>query len=772
MRTNQYLKKKIFSFFMVFAMFTVVLGGCKGKDEAGGSVIAGEETNIENDVGKDEKSNNDESKNGGRFFESEVSLPNGAGDIRAFGKLSDGSLAAVSSNREDDSYFILVSKDFGEKWSKTKISGLKKESISQIAIAPDGGAAFISYAKEGKIQVNISDIKGKIKSFSFSFPDGGKKVSENNVWQAVYDSEKKLFVRDSEGVIYTVSSDGTPRTAFDTKGVSVNYFSIVGNTLLAVHDEGIMLFDTKSGKMLDNEVLLDDLIKNNTGLKSSDTDIGQPMIFSEGTENDGIMFVNENGIFHYTMGGNVTEQLLDGSLTELGAGGMAFLGLAVLDKENIFVATGKILRYSYDKKAVSVPDKELTVYALDESAFLRKAVILFQKENPDIHVNLEFALTGKDGVTLEDAIQTLNTNILAGKGPDVLVLDGMNVNSYIEKGILENISDVVDDVDKKDGIFKNIKEVNMRDGKIYSMPARFLISVVEGDKETVKSGGVLSSFAERAEKVKKKYPDINFTSNKGTRTLLRDLYYADSATWQKDDGTIDDNAISEYLKCAGRIYNLDSCSKSDDNLDKSWGDATFNGEKIGTNMDTGLIGNEYKTAFGSMAGFNELQEICSVRKKTKADYGILNGEKVKSYIPYLTLGVVSGGNIESAKEFVKTMLGKKMGNSENNGFSVNRSAFDMQCSEKLDSQNVKDEVSMAFSVNDSDKEYSFDYVNLTQKDVDKITKIADGVNKPSMTDRVIQEIVLEQGDKYLLGDLSLEGAVDAILKKVNLYLAE
>ena len=41
-----------------------------------------------------------------------------------------------------------------------------------------------------------------------------------------------------------------------------------------------------------------------------------------------------------------------------------------------------------------------------------------------------------------------------------------------------------------------------------------------------------------------------------------------------------------------------------------------------------------------------------------------------------------------------------------------------------------------------------------------------------MTNRVIQEMVLEQGEKYLQGELSLESAAEAVLKKVNLYLAE
>lgn len=765
------IKKRMVGLLLFFTMLIMIAGGCERKDSKSGE---SEKSVIEN--GKPEETVS--GKGNGRFFESEVPLPNGIDDINSLRKLSDGTLMAVGENKEDKSYFILKSKDKGKKWKKTKINGIKKEYIPNIVIAPDGGAAFINYAKDGKIEVNTSDEKGNTKSFYFSFPGENQNGSENQVSQAAYDNGGKLIVMDTDGLFYTVKSDGTINKLFDTKGVQINYFSIVENTLMAVYDDGIYLFNTDDGKMSDNEELLDNLVKNNKGLASLDTDSGQPMVFSGGLQENSIFFANENGIYHFTKGGTVVEQLLDGSLVELGAGDMVFQDMVVIDKENILIAASssgncKIFSYSYDDKAASAPNKELTVYALDESNFLRKAVTVFQKKNPDVHVNLEIALSGDDGVTLEDALSTLNTNILANKGPDVLVLDGMPMESYIEKGMLEDISNVVDEVDKADGIFKNIKEGSKHDGKIYAMPTRFLLSIVEGNKKAVASGGSLPKFADMAGQVKKKNPSVNFTSNKGTQTLLRDLYYADSATWQKEDGTIDSDSLTEYLRCAKMIYDLDSGSKDDDTLNESGGDGTFGGLKIGTNIDTGLISNDYKVAFGSLAGFHELQTMCSTWGQTKANYALLNSEKEKSYIPYLTLGVTTGGNTDIAKEFVKTVLGKKAGNDENNGFPVNKSAFEELGKEKLDSQKVKDGTSLGFSGSGGDdKVYGFDYVNLTQNDVDKVTKIAESVNKPAMTNRVIQELVLDEGDKYLLGKQNLENTVDAILKKVNLYLSE
>ena len=240
----------------------------------------------------------------------------------------------------------------------------------------------------------------------------------------------------------------------------------------------------------------------------------------------------------------------------------------------------------------------------------------------------------------------------------MLVLDGMPMESYIEKGMLEDISDVVEEVDKQDGILQNIRDGSTHDGKIYAMPARFLFLVAEGDKTTVKSGGSLAALAKRARELKKKDSSANVIPNKGVRTLLRDLYYADSAVWQKDDGTLDRTALTEYLKYAKQIYDVDSGSKDNDNTDKLIGDGTLNGTKTGTHQNTGLISKQWKISFGSLASFSELQLMCSAWPQTKTDYCLMNHEKVKSYIPYLSMGVTAGGNTETAKEFVKTVLGK------------------------------------------------------------------------------------------------------------------
>ena len=45
-----------------------------------------------------------------------------------------------------------------------------------------------------------------------------------------------------------------------------------------------------------------------------------------------------------------------------------------------------------------------------------------------------------------DDIRTLNTELLGGNGADVLLLDGLSAESYIEKGILADLTDLADEL--------------------------------------------------------------------------------------------------------------------------------------------------------------------------------------------------------------------------------------------------------------------------------------------------------------------------------------
>lgn len=171
--------------------------------------------------------------------------------------------------------------------------------------------------------------------------------------------------------------------------------------------------------------------------------------------------------------------------------------------------------------------------------------------------------------------------------------------------------------------------------------------------------------------------------------------------------------------------------------------------------------------FGTIAGVADYQTMLSAVSEDGASYSSLSFDGHTAYVPFLQAGVVAGGNEEAGKAFVKTLLGKEAGEGSN-GIPVNEAALKVQLQTLMDPT----ETALSFSRDGSDKVYTIYYRSLTNEEVDEILAQLESVDEPALVDRTVQNLVVEQGSKYLKGELSLEQAVNAIMQKMNLYLAE
>lgn len=154
-----YKHQKTAILMIILLIIMVIAGGCNSKNSKPKTKQQADQTAASKQTGK------------GRFFESELPLPEGIQTIQSLRQLSDGSLEAVGSSDNDKSYSILNSKDLGQNWKQTKLSGLQQEYIPHTAIAPDGKAALIHYANKGKIDLSIVDTDGKTTPLCWNFPE-------------------------------------------------------------------------------------------------------------------------------------------------------------------------------------------------------------------------------------------------------------------------------------------------------------------------------------------------------------------------------------------------------------------------------------------------------------------------------------------------------------------------------------------------------------------------------------------------------------------------
>lgn len=162
-----------------------------------------------------------------------------------------------------------------------------------------------------------------------------------------------------------------------------------------------------------------------------------------------LIWADSNGIHQIALGGTLQQNLADNRSFAL-ASSSFIVQQIVLDGQGNYWVSGvnaggqaQIYRYRYDTQAAVASGGELVVWAMEDSLLLRETVNTYASEHPEQTVTVEYGQDSLDnGMTVDDVIRTLNVEIFAGEGPDVLVLDGLPVESYIRQGILADLSNI------------------------------------------------------------------------------------------------------------------------------------------------------------------------------------------------------------------------------------------------------------------------------------------------------------------------------------------
>ena len=751
--TNKFSEWRLLSWLLCLIFLTVSFTGC-GKAAPEGSTAAGETAK-------------------GRFLEEELTLPEDITMIETMGCLSDGSLEMMALTGDGMERKLFSSKNNGSSWEELS---LPKELdvancpfIYAAAISADG-QIYVSgrFGTDGASMENwLFDADGQGQKLDIPLKDAessGDDTVGNFISEGDFTNDGSLFVVDIQQNIYQLN--GKTGEVSGTIGTSddATVFDGAGNSLFYFSEGEIHVLRTDAGESGKDSALPDAIMEENTDNSYVQGD--KTMVFD--SEGNDIFYANHQGIYHYTTGGSVSEQMVNGELNSLGNPNVSFRKLFHIN-EDTFLLWAKnesdkdvLLKYAYSADASTVPDKELTVYALEDSSEIRQAISAFQKDHADIYVNLKIGRSGDDAVTADDALRTLNSDIMAGEGPDVIILDGMPVDNYIDKGLLMDISDVVEEIKNENSLFENLCEVYEKDGKYYGLPSRFLLPFVEGEKEAVDAAGTIDSLAAYIQSLAQNgdnTPVINLSAG----TLLGYLFDVDGARWI--DGTkVDQAGLQKFFESAKTIYDADDDKENAMDLE------TQGLANVGSSGVLNLFTGDIAVNFGTIGSDADLMAILSVNQQVKGktlSYGLLNSQEQKIFIPYLSAGISSKStHTYEAKEFIKTMLSEEVGSVSGNGLPVNRTAFN-----DLMQQEEGSSSSMAFT-NEDGEMVSFDMNAPTEEDIKTLSGIIDSLDTAAVTDTVLREQIVEQGEAYLNGSQSLADTVQSTMQKIELYLSE
>jgi len=482
-----------------------------------------------------------------------------------------------------------------------------------------------------------------------------------------------------------------------------------------------------------------------------------------------LFFTTEEGLYSFVPGGSVVEKLVDGARTTLGDPGFLTKRM-VGGTDGSFYVLGDngdtvLYHYVYNESVSTEPSYTLRVYSLRDDDSLRQTASLFQKACPDIAVDLEIGMTGEDGVTEADAVKALNTRILAGSGPDILNLDGLPLESFLEKGILTDLSSVFD---KNGPMLTQVTNCFAFDGSVCAVPTAFAIPVMYGPRDILSQVHDFGSLTTAVEQALAHNPEGRSALYAAQATQMADRFYdACSAGWRNLDGTLDEGKLTDYYAGMKALFDLDAPFR------ESLGDRIQELEpyQVGEYTSPGIALNIQEGVgcnVGTLEGMNDWSFVLAGDQALEG-YDTLpqSIQATGVFQPKRIMGILNTSTQqEAAEEFLAYLLSDQAQENLTSGFPVNQTAFDRLIAEDKVAEG-------SFSSGYADGRYYIaDALYPDARRRQMLKDWVDAFTTPTLTDRTIRNLIMEQMDDCCSGRITPQEAAQGALRALNLYLSE
>ncbi len=475
------------------------------------------------------------------------------------------------------------------------------------------------------------------------------------------------------------------------------------------------------------------------------------------TADNSVVICNTDGIHLLAPEAKVWETVVDGALTSLSLPSIWNRSLIQGNDNTYYILYGadsstKLMKYTYDKTVPTKPENELTIYSLSDNSIVRQAINVFQSNNPNVLVTLRVAMSKTDSAANKtDYIKALNTELLSGKGSDLILLDELPVASYIEKGGLLDISDVINPMLTSSELLPNIINSYKTNDKIYSVPTRFIIPTVFGKTEVVNASSTLDSLVE-------------YSNSHNDTTLFGKLTYSDLLqqflpihlnTLLDKDGFFKRQELSEFLEKIKKLSDASGCVpayKKDDDWSGKPGALD-----LADNVD--IVIEKPLSITNSALILGMLDYI----KGSFTPYE-------NSFTAIGEIGInASTKQAELSKQFIKTLLSSEIQNEQlwDCGFPVNTKSLEIW-------RNYKDDgFQIGTQVNGKDKKPLIISAGYPKEEyIEKFIDICKKVSNKTTNDEILFNIIIEETAKFFDGNMTSETAADAIISRSRIYLSE
>lgn len=474
------------------------------------------------------------------------------------------------------------------------------------------------------------------------------------------------------------------------------------------------------------------------------------------TYKDDIICVTAEAVYEYREGETVRTL----SVPDMQNGGNSFNGMFPICKgeDNAYYVSGyaaketRLWRLEADKET----DKDVfSIYSLTKNAIISQIAMLFQQEHPELKVELRVGMEDEAALTRTDAIKQLNTELMAKGGADIIIMDGLSVEKYVDMGLLQQIK--LEQLEGK--YFQNIVETYQRDGALYAVPIGFWLHAIQGSADMPSE---ITSPAELCQWIlsnadKAGLEGYKYTAEYNAYFQYTQFIYDAYANSIASNGAADRKALEAYMGICGKL-----AEKSAQGLPEE--------DYFTNSILPGAVEIHYndkvKVSAGMVLDAMDLAALVEEQKNQEAEYRIY-----PMYQPCNILAVnANTAYADMARKFIEFSLGnsaQKMSSGYFHPVALER----FRNTARGEGMDVDPDGLVAEISLEGEKE-SFKVYRPTEDEIDSLEQEIKGIDNVFTDDVILRNIVMEALQSYLSGSASLEDAVSSAENRINLYLGE
>lgn len=408
--------------------------------------------------------------------------------------------------------------------------------------------------------------------------------------------------------------------------------------------------------------------------------------------------------------------------------------------------------------------KTLILGCILSGSMLQEAVVEFNKTNSEYRIEIR-----NYGESYEDAKALMYNEIMAGNIPDMFLAEGIDVEMFAEKGLIEDLSPYLkasEEVRRED-LFETVLNVYTVDDTLCAIPVTFCIQTLVGRTSEVgtEPGWTLEEMIAFAEA----HPDTPILPDATKKSILNACMLFDMDSWvnyETGECFFDTPEFKKLMEFVNRY--------------PAQRDASLPQAKVQIMEHMALLHPFI------LSEFEEWQVETAVFQEpiTAIGYPSGNANGINAF-GYDAVCVSSTSPYKDAAwSFIESLLAEKVQESEKTwGFPIRISSFEKKLAEAMEPNYMYDENGeIVLDENGNPKEYSnytYGYSDgfevkiyaMTQEEADGIRYLIEHVGIIEY-DGNIGLIIVEEMEPYFAGQKSVDEAAAIIQRRVQLYLEE